>query len=109
MRVFYVTLSTVDQARLISRALIERQLAACTNWFPITSTYRWEGRIAEEPETVLIIKTQEGYRDAIEEVIRQHISYTNFIGEIALQSVNEPYVQWLNAEVPGEIRREEKN
>jgi periplasmic divalent cation tolerance protein len=100
MRVFYVTLSTVDQARLISRALVERQLAACTNWFPITSTYRWEERIVEEAETVLIIKTQDGYRPAIEEVIRQHISYTNFIGEIALESVNEPYIQWLNAEVP---------
>ncbi len=100
MRIFYVTLSTVDQARQISRALVEEQLAACTNWFPITSTYRWEGRIAEETETVLIIKTQEGYRGAIEEVIRRHVSYTNFIGEIALESVNASYLQWLNAEVP---------
>ncbi len=58
MRIFYVTLSTADQARQISRALVEEQLAACTNWFPITSTYRWEERIVEETETVLIIKTQ---------------------------------------------------
>jgi periplasmic divalent cation tolerance protein len=100
MRIFYVTLSTADQARQISRALVEEQLAACTNWFPITSTYRWEERIVEEAETVLIIKTQEGYRGAIEEVIRRHVSYTNFIGEIALESVNGSYLQWLNAEVP---------
>jgi periplasmic divalent cation tolerance protein len=100
MRIYYVTINTADEARQISRVLLEQNLAGCTNWFPITSTYRWEGRIVEEIETVLIIKTQEGYRGAIEEVIRQHISFTNFIGEIALESVNESYLQWLNNEVP---------
>ena len=100
MRIFYVTLNNADEARQISRILIEQQLAGCTNWFPITSTYRWEERIVEEVETVLIIKTREGYRGAIEEVIRQNISFTNFIGEIALESVNESYLQWLNSEVP---------
>ena len=100
MRIFYVTVNTADEARQISRVLLEQQLAVCTNWFPITCAYRWEERIVEEPETVLIIKTQEGYRGAIEEVIRQHISYTNFIGEIAPESVNESFLQWLNTEVP---------
>jgi periplasmic divalent cation tolerance protein len=70
------------------------------NWFPITCAYRWEERIVEEAETVLLVKTQPGYRDSIEQVIRQHISYTNFIGEIAPESVNESFLKWLNAEVP---------
>jgi len=43
----------------------------------------------EEAETVLLVKTQAGYRGPVEEVIRQHISYTNFIGEIAPESINE--------------------
>jgi periplasmic divalent cation tolerance protein len=100
MRIYYVTLNTSDEARQISRALLERQLAVCTNWFSITCAYRWEGKIEEEPETVLLIKTQAGYRGAVEEVIRQHIAYTNFIGEIAPESVNESFLKWLNAEVP---------
>jgi periplasmic divalent cation tolerance protein len=100
MRVFYVTVNTADEARQISRALLEQQLAVCTNWFPITCAYRWEERIVEEAETVLIVKTQVGYRGAIEEVIRQHISYTNFVGEIAPESVNESFLKWLNNEVP---------
>jgi periplasmic divalent cation tolerance protein len=100
MRIYYVTLNNADEARQISRVLLERQLAGCTNWFPITSMYRWDERIVEEAETVLLVKTLEGYRGAIEEVIRQHISYTNFIGEIALESVNESYLRWLNTEVP---------
>ena len=107
MRIYYVTVNTADEARQISRALLEQQLAACTNWFPITCAYRWEERIVEEAETVLIVKTQADYREAIEEVIRQHISYTNFIGEIAAESVNESFLKWLNTEVRLKEKREE--
>jgi periplasmic divalent cation tolerance protein len=111
MRIYYVTVNTADEARQISHALLEQQIAVCTNWFPITCAYRWEERIVEEPETVLIVKTQNDYREAIEAVIRQHISYTNFIGEIAPASVNEGFVKWLNTEVPKRLkekREEEK-
>jgi periplasmic divalent cation tolerance protein len=100
MRIYYITLNTDDEARRISRALLEQQLAVCTNWFPITCAYRWEGRIVEEPETVLLVKTQPGYRQAIEGVVRQHITYTNLMTEIAPESVNESFAKWLNAEVP---------
>jgi periplasmic divalent cation tolerance protein len=100
MRMYYITLNTDDEARRISKALLEQQLAVCTNWFPIACAYRWEGKIVEEPETVLLVKTQPGYRQAIEQVVRQHISYTNLMAEIAPESVNESFVNWLNAEVP---------
>ena len=99
MKIFYVTLNTADEARRISHELLEKQFAVCTNWFPITCAYRWEGKITEEPETVLIIKTQAGYRSDIEAVIRGHISYTNFMGELAPESVNSSFAGWLDAEV----------
>jgi len=100
MRIYYVTLNPADEARQISQALLEKQLAVCTNWFPITCAYRWEGKTVEEAETVLLVKTQPGYRSAVEQVIREHISYTNFIAEIAPESVNESFLKWLNTEVP---------
>ena len=100
MRIYYITLNTDDEARRISRALLEQQLAVCTNWFPITCAYRWDGKIVEEPETVLLVKTQADYRAAIEKVVRQHISYTNLMAEIAPESVNDSFAKWLNAEVP---------
>jgi periplasmic divalent cation tolerance protein len=99
MRIYYVTLNMAAEAQQISRVLLEQQLAVCTNWFPITCAYHWEGKIVEEPEIVLIIKTQTGYRQAVEKVIRQQISYTNLIAEIAPESVNQSFLKWLNAEV----------
>jgi periplasmic divalent cation tolerance protein len=100
MRIFYVTLNTAEEAGQISRALLEQRLAVCTNWFPITCAYRWEERIVEEAETVLLVKTQAGYRGEIEEVIHRHISYTNYIGELAPESVNDSFLKWLSSEVP---------
>jgi periplasmic divalent cation tolerance protein len=99
MKLYYITLNTSEEARQVSHALLEQQLAVCTNWFPITCAYRWEGKIVEEPEIVLIVKTQSGYREEIEQVIRQHITYTNFIGELSPELVNEGFLNWLNAEV----------
>ena len=99
MRIYYVTLNTADEAHRISHALLEQRLAVCTNWFPITCAYRWEGKIMEEPETVLLIKTQPGYRSAIEEVITRHIGYTNLIAELEPESVNASFLKWLEGEV----------
>ena len=100
MKLYYVTLNTAEEARQISEALLSQQLAVCTNWFPITCAYRWSGKITVEPETVLIIKTQSGYREVIEKVIHQHITYTNLIAEIEPESINKSFLSWLNTEVP---------
>ena len=106
MKLYYVTLNTAEEAHQISQALLSKKLAVCTNWFPITCAYRWEGKIIEEAETVLIVKTQSGYREDIEQVIRSQITYTNFVAEISLDSVNEGFLSWLNAEVaPKPLKR----
>ncbi|MEA5420557.1 divalent-cation tolerance protein CutA [Spirulina sp. CCNP1310] len=99
MRLYYVTLNTAAEAEAISRALLRANLALCTNWFPIHCAYRWEGEIRTEPETVLIIKTQAGYRDRLEAVIRAHIDYTNCIVELEPTGVNPGFLDWLNREI----------
>ena len=100
MQFLYVTLNTAEEAHKISHQLLEKRLALCTNWFPITCAYRWEGKVIEEPEFVLIIKTQLRYRQDIESVIKEHIDYTNCVATLAVESVNEGFLKWLNAEVP---------
>lgn len=99
MKLYYVTLNNSDEAQHISRVLLEKQLAVCVNWFPITCAYRWEGEIIQEPEIAFLIKTQAGLRTEIEQVIREHISYTNFIAELSPSYVNQSFLVWLNQEV----------
>ncbi len=99
MVILYITLNTDEEARTISRALLEKRLAVCTNWFPITCAYRWKGDIVEEPETVLIVKTLPELYDAVTEEVRRHISYTNFIAQIDVPRINSDFADWLKEEI----------
>lgn len=99
MVILYITLNTDEEARRISRALLEKRLAVCTNWFPISCAYRWKGEIVEEPETVLIVKTLPELYDAVTEEVRQHISYTNFMAQIQVAKVNVQFAEWINEEL----------
>lgn len=99
MKMFYITVSSDNDAKLISHDLLEQQLAACTNWFPINSMYRWEGEIKQGAEVVLIVKTKEDMRAKIEAVVAKYITYTNYIAEIEVHSINERYASWLKAEL----------
>lgn len=99
MKIYYVTLNNPEEAQKIGRELLEKRLAVCVNWFSITCAYLWKGEMTEEPEVVLIVKTQDDYRTEVEQVINHNISYTNFIAEITPTNVNQGFLNWLNAEV----------
>lgn len=66
-----VVLTTVGpqhDARAIARALVEARLAACVNIVPrVDSIYRWEGRVHEDPEQLLIVKTVDARVDELRE------------------------------------------
>lgn len=99
MVILYLTLNTDEEARAVSRALLEKRLAVCTNWFPITCAYRWKGDMVEEPETVLIVKTLPELYKAVTEEVRQHISYTNFMAQIDVPRINDEFAAWLKEEL----------
>ena len=64
----YVTAPSEEEARKMARELIEKKLAACANIFPISSLYRWKGKLQEEREVAMILKTSV---ERVEEVIRE--------------------------------------
>ncbi|UCD13973.1 MAG: divalent-cation tolerance protein CutA [Thermoplasmatales archaeon] len=54
----YSITGNIDDAKKIARLLVEEKLVACVNIIPkIESVYRWQGKIEEESECVLIAKT----------------------------------------------------
>lgn len=70
------TSSGAADADRIASALVERRLAACVNALRgAVSTYRWEGRIARDEETVLLIKTTAERYSAVEAAIRELSGY----------------------------------
>ncbi|MEJ0010357.1 MAG: divalent-cation tolerance protein CutA [Alphaproteobacteria bacterium] len=60
VQLIYSTHPSPGQARATARALVEEKLAACCNLIPgMESIYRWEGKLEQAAETVLISKTTE--------------------------------------------------
>ena len=56
----YVTVPNMKEAQHISRFCLSKKWAACVNIYsPIISVYSWKGKITEEKEIVLLIKTRE--------------------------------------------------
>ncbi|MDH7506399.1 MAG: divalent-cation tolerance protein CutA [Candidatus Thermoplasmatota archaeon] len=58
--VVYSTIDDINQAKKISKTLVEEKLVACVNIIPnIHSIYRWKGRIEVSNECVIIAKTKD--------------------------------------------------
>ena len=95
--VVLVTAGSADDAGRIARALVEERLAACANIVSgVRSIYRWEGRLVDDAEWLLFIKTERARFAALEARVRALHTYT--VPEvIALEVVegSEPYLEWL--------------
>nr|PZN81111.1 MAG: divalent-cation tolerance protein CutA [Pseudomonadota bacterium] len=87
-------------ASRIARQLVEEKLAACVNRLtPVRSTYSWKGRIEDEPEVLLIIKTTAARYGELE--LRLKALHPYEVPEIiALPIVrgSGSYLEWLAAE-----------
>lgn len=58
--ILYSTTDTVETARAIARSLVKEKLVACVHVLPkIESIYRWQGKVEEATECVLLAKTSE--------------------------------------------------
>jgi len=95
--VVLVTCGSEEEALKIANALVEEHLAACANVIsPIRSIYRWEGKIWDEKEWLLIIKTQKQRFGELEKKVKSLHSYS--VPEIVSLPILEgspSYLNWL--------------
>jgi periplasmic divalent cation tolerance protein len=74
--VIVTSVGTEQQAVEISEELIARRLATCINIIPcLRSIYRWKGKVCEDTEYLLMIKTRRALFEAVTEAIRDIHSY----------------------------------
>ena len=74
----YITASCKDEAVSIARQLVELRLAACVNIVDnLTSIYRWDGKILEDKEVLLLAKTKIGSFDKLKNMVIKLHSYDN--------------------------------
>jgi periplasmic divalent cation tolerance protein len=92
-----VTCGSEDQALTIGRVLVEERLAACVNLFQsVRSLYRWEGKLCDETEWLLVVKTRASLFSALEDRVTSLHSYVvPEIIAIPITKGHGPYLQWI--------------
>lgn len=98
-RVVLVTAPDAQVARALARRMVELRLAACVNLVPIASSiYRWQGRIEEEPEVLLLTKTTAGRLEELERFLaREHPAEVPECVALRPSEVEGRYLAWLTA------------
>ncbi len=97
---FYLFLATVpnfEEGQRIARILVESKLAACVNIIKdIFSLYKWKGKIEEDNEYLLLIKTVEEKSDLLIRKINEIHSYETpeCIG-FKIEKGSEKYLNWI--------------
>ncbi len=91
----------VGRAVEFAEVLISERLAACVNVLPITSVYRWEGKVENEPEETMLIKTAVEKVAALSERLLALHPYE--LPEILVLDVDNarslgPYVDWVRGQ-----------
>jgi len=92
-----VACGSEEEAIKIAQSLIEERLAACVNLVsPVRSIYRWEGKICDEKEWILIIKTQKQRFEELEKKVKSLHSYSvpEIIGLPIIEG-SSSYLDWL--------------
>ncbi|NLE39086.1 MAG: divalent-cation tolerance protein CutA [Pirellulaceae bacterium] len=91
------TTASRDDARRITRALVERRLAACVQIRgPIESTYRWQGNIETADEWQCVAKTRRDLFDEVERAIRElHPYEVPEILAVEIVAMSAAYGRWL--------------
>jgi periplasmic divalent cation tolerance protein len=100
-RLVLTTCSSLEEARQIAQALVERRLAACVNIVPqVESIYRWKGEVETSNEWLLLIKTAEGTFDRLRSALSELHSYE--VPEciaLAITDGSTSYLNWIGESV----------
>jgi periplasmic divalent cation tolerance protein len=91
------TIGNEDQGRRIARDLVEARLAACVSCLPrLLSFYRWGGRVEENEEWLLLIKTTSERLDELKaHLLRMHPYEVPEFLVLSVRDGGEAYLRWL--------------
>lgn len=97
--VVFITTSREDEAVRIARELVGTQLAGCVNIIrDIRSIYSWEGKIEDDPEILMIVKTRKSLFSQLQKKVNELHSYSvPEIIAVPIEDGSQAYLKWLRS------------
>ena len=98
--VVMTTVASTAQAQALAREVLAARLAACVQLEGgLTSFYRWEGRLCEEPEVRLVIKTLPQHESALQKLFTAQHPYELPQFAVMRMKASDAYFEWVRTEV----------
>lgn len=99
--IVYITTSGISESRKIAKNLLKDKLACCVNIIPsVESMYLWEGKIEEDSESIIVVKTRTILVEEVIKMVEQVHSYeTPCILEITVNKGSDNYLKWMETEL----------
>lgn len=93
----WVTVPTEEVANSIAGTIVEEQLAACANRIAgLFSTYRWKGKVEQEKEWLLMIKTRKDLFEKLKDrIVELHPYEVPEVIAIPVTDGHQPYLDWV--------------
>ncbi len=100
----HITFPSREMALGLARVLVKERLVACAQIFKgITSVYQWDGKIEEQTEVLLALKTVHDKYALIEEkVVASHPYETPEVVSFQLDDGSKKYYEWIETHVQDE-------
>ena len=96
----YVTAANRNEALVIARKLVSIRLAACANVITgTTSIFHWQGKVCEEEEVTLILKTRNDHVERLVKKVKDMHSYDcPCVVSIPISGGNADFLNWIDVE-----------
>jgi len=93
----YIPTASTREARGIAQQVLAKKLASCANTFPISSLFLWKGKVQNDKEVVLLLKTSKNKLFELKKEVKKLHSYdVPCILELEA-GVNDEYVKWMRS------------
>lgn len=94
-----VTCPDVETAGEIAQAALQARLVACANILPrVESHFWWEGRLTQDTEVMLVLKSTEAHRAQLVALIGQIHPYDLPAITWSVQGAPDAVVEWISVE-----------
>lgn len=96
-----VTAASKEEANFIGKNMVEERLVACVNIVPgVRSLYVWKGKLYDEGEVLLIMKSRQGLFDKIKDrVIELHSYEVPEVIALPVVGGSEDYLKWMEESI----------
>jgi len=97
------TIGSEEEAARLGRGLVERRLVACVNDVgPVRSFFTWQGKLEEDSERLLLMKTRSDRYADLEAALQELHPYdVPEVIAIPIERGSKDYLSWIDDNVAG--------